>query len=137
MKKRREFCTRVMIVDDEAPCLSEMVYWLSRYDAVEIAGAFTASAALEAAQSVRPDVFFLDLSMPKMSGAELAKKILAQNPAARIVFVTAYAKELESAKGIPAFGTILKPVDGAKLDELMERLRASPPDTRRDIKAQP
>lgn len=127
---------RVMIVDDEAPCLSEMVYWLSRYGAVEIVGAFTASAsALEAAQSARPDVFFLDLSMPKMSGAELAKKILAQNPAARIVFVTAYAKELESAKGIPAFGTILKPVDGAKLDELMERLRARPPDTQRDAQA--
>ena len=35
---------RAMIVDDEAPALSELIYLLSRYGAVEIAGAFTASA---------------------------------------------------------------------------------------------
>jgi len=127
---------RAMIVDDEALALNELIYLLSRYGTVEIAGAFTASAsALEAAQSLRPDVFFLDLSMPRMSGAELAKYILAQIPTARIVFVTAYAKELESVKGIPAYGILLKPVSGAKLDELMDRLRARPPETKRDAKA--
>ncbi len=127
---------RAMVVDDEAPALSEMIYWLSRYGDVEIAGAFTASeTALEAAQDIRPDVFFLDLSMPKMTGAELAKKILAQNSAARIVFITAYAKELENAKDIPAFASLLKPVKGPMLDELMERLRASSTDTKRDAKA--
>lgn len=127
---------RAMVVDDEALTLNELIYLLSRYGTVEIAGAFTASvSALEAAESIRPDVFFLDLSMPVMSGAELAKKILAQNPAACIVFVTAYAKELERAKGIPAFGTLLKPVSSARLDELMERLRARPPDTQRDAQA--
>ncbi|MBP7892224.1 MAG: response regulator [Firmicutes bacterium] len=116
---------RAMIVDDEAPALSELIYLLSRYGAVEIAGAFTASAtALEAAQSIRPDVFFLDLSMPRMNGAELARKILAQIPTARIVFVTAFAKELEGVKGIPAFGSLLKPVNSERLDELMEQLRA-------------
>ena len=116
---------RAMIVDDEAPALSELIYLLSRYGAVEIAGAFTASAtALEAAQSIRPDVFFLDLSMPRMNGAELAQKILAQIPTARIVFVTAFAKELEGVKGIPAIGSLLKPVNSERLDELMEQLRA-------------
>ena len=113
---------RAMIVDDEAPALGELIYLLSRYGAVEIAGAFTASAS--AVQSIRPDVFFLDLSMPRMNGAELAQKILAQIPTARIVFVTAFAKELEGVKGIPAFGSLLKPVNSAKLDELIERLRA-------------
>ena len=36
---------RAMIVDDEAPALGELIYLLSRYGAVEIAGAFTASAS--------------------------------------------------------------------------------------------
>jgi two-component SAPR family response regulator len=117
---------RAMIVDDEAPALGELIYLLSRYGDVEIAGAFTApEAALETAPSLRPDVFFLDLSMPKLSGAELAKQILAENPAARIVFVTAYAKELEDMKGIPLFGSLLKPISGARMDELTERLRAA------------
>lgn len=121
---------RAMIVDDEPLCLSDMIYLLSRSGAVEIAGAFTEPAsALEAAPRIRPDVFFLDLSMPRMNGAELAKQILAQIPTARIVFVTAYAKELEGAKGIPAFASLLKPVNGPMLNELLERLRASPPDT--------
>lgn len=118
---------RAMIVDDEPLCLNDMIYLLSRSGTVEIAGAFTEPAsALEAALKIRPDVFFLDLVMPRMSGAELAKQILAQIPAARIVFVTAFAKELESVKGIPAFGSLYKPVSGDMLGELLSRLRAEP-----------
>ncbi len=98
---------RVMVVDDEQPCLDDIIYMLSFHTDVEIAGAFTKPLeALEAAPDIRPDALFLDLCMSKMTGAELAKKILAQIPTARIVFVTAYAKELEGVKGIPAYGSL-------------------------------
>lgn len=119
---------RVMIVDDEQPCLDEMVYMLSRCNDVEIAGAYTRPAeALEAAERSVPDALFLDLFMPKMTGAELAGKILARHPAARLIFVTAYARELAAVKDIPAVGSLLKPVADEKLDEMLARLRASPP----------
>lgn len=127
---------RAMLVDDEPLCLNDLIYLLSCCGGVEIAGAFTApEAALSATPALRPDVFFLDLNMPRMNGAQLAQRILAQIPTARIVFVTALAKELEGVKGIPAFASLLKPVSGERLGELLERLRAIPPDTKRDAKA--
>jgi two-component SAPR family response regulator len=114
---------RVMIVDDEQPCLDDMVYLLSRYEGVEIAGSFTKPfEALEAAPVLKPDTLFLDLMMPKLGGAELAKKILALLPEVRLVFVTAYAKELETVRSLPVFGWLLKPVGSVKLSELMYRL---------------
>jgi two-component SAPR family response regulator len=120
---------RVMIVDDEQPCLDDMTFLLSRYDGIEIAGAFTRpEEALDAASVLKPDALFLDLMMPKLSGAELAKKILVLLPQARLVFVTAYAKELDNVRGLPVFGSLLKPVGNAKLNELMKRLGAAPYD---------
>lgn len=116
---------RVMIVDDEPPCLDDTVYLLSRYEDVEIAGAYTKPLeALGAAPAICPDVLFLDYSMPKMNGAELAKKVLALLPAARVVFVTAYAKEVAGVKGLPVFANLLKPLHGDKLSEVLNRLRA-------------
>lgn len=119
---------RVMIVDDEPLCLDDTVYMLSRYEDVEIAGAFTKPLeALEAAPNIKPDALFFDLSMPHLNGAELAKKVLAQFPCAKLVFVTAFAKELAEVKDVPIFASLLKPLDDARLLEVLDRLRAAPP----------
>ncbi len=119
---------RVMIVDDEQLCLDDTVYMLSRHDDVEIVGAFTKPLeALEAASALRPDALFFDLSMPQLNGAELAKKVLVQFPAAKLVFVTAFAKELAEVKDVPIFASLLKPLDDERLMEVLIRLRASPP----------
>jgi two-component system LytT family response regulator len=116
-----------MIVDDEPLCLDDTVYMLSRYEDVEIAGAFTKPLeALEAVSAICPDVLFLDYSMPKMNGAELAKKVLAQFPRAKLVFVTAFAKELSEVKNVPIFASLLKPLDDVRLREVLARLRAGP-----------
>ena len=50
-----------------------------------------------------------------MNGAELAQKILAQIPTARIVFVTAFAKSLKALRAYRPSEASLKPVNGAKL----------------------
>jgi two-component system LytT family response regulator/two-component system response regulator LytT len=114
-----------MIVDDEKPCLEDLSFLLSHCDGIEISGAFThPEEALAAVKALRPDVLFLDLKMPKLSGAELARKALALLPDLRLVFVTAYTKELENVRGLPVFGSLLKPVGNTKLNELMDRLRA-------------
>lgn len=115
----------MMVVDDERLCLNELVYMLSLFSGVEISGAFTNPVeALEAAKHAMPDLLFLDLAMPKMHGAELAKRIIEINPSARLVFVTAHVKELECTRNIPAFGSLLKPVSDKRLNELMERFKA-------------
>jgi len=113
-----------MVVDDEPFCLDDMVYLLSRFEDVEIAGACTKPLeALETAPAIRPDVLFLDYSMPTMNGAELAKKLLAFLPCVCIVFVTAYAKEVAGISGLPVFASLLKPLHENKLAEVLDRLR--------------
>ncbi len=115
---------RVLVVDDEKPCLDELVFMLEKQENVEIAGAFTSPLeALKASAAVKPDAAFLDLSMPRLSGADLARELTAHIPGLKIVFVTAYAKELKKLKDSPASGSLLKPVSEAKLKELLRRLQ--------------
>lgn len=114
---------RILVVDDEKPCLDELVYMLSKQENMEIAGAFTSPLkALEASAGLKPDAAFLDLSMPHLSGAELAREMLVRSPGLKVVFVTAYAKELAKLRDSPAIGSIQKPVSEAKLQELLRRL---------------
>lgn len=111
---------RILVVDDEKHCLDELVYMLSKQENVEIAGAFTSpSEALEASADMKLDAAFLDLSMPHLNGAELARKMLTRSPDLKIVFVTAYGKELANLRDNPAFVSLLKPVSEAKLHNLM------------------
>ena len=111
---------RILVVDDERPCLNELVYMLSKQENVEISGAFTSPLeALEVSGNLKPDAAFLDLSMPHMGGAELAKELLAHNPGLKVVFVTAYAKELAGLRDNPAIGSLLKPISEVKLREVI------------------
>lgn len=114
---------RVLAVDDEKPCLDELVYLLKKQENLEVVGAFTNPAEARAAtKGLRPDVAFLDLVMPHLGGVELAREMLALVPGLKIVFVTAYAKELSALKNNPACGSLLKPVSEMKLQELLRRL---------------
>lgn len=114
---------RILVVDDEKPCLDELVYLLSKQDGVILAGAFTDPVeALEASANLKPDAVFLDLSMPRMNGADLAKRMIASSPDLKVVFVTAYAKELAKLGGNPALGSLLKPVGETRLHDLLQRL---------------
>lgn len=114
---------RILVVDDERPCLEELVYMLSKQENVEITGVFTSPLeALQRSAALSPDVAILDLSMPRMGGAELAKKMLALDPDLKVVFVTAYLKELQKLWDSPAIGSLLKPVSEAKLREVLHRL---------------
>ena len=114
---------RILVVDDEHPCLDELVYLLSKQENVEIVGAFTGSLeALKASEDLKPDAAFLDLSMPHMGGAELAGKMVALTPSTKIVFVTAYARELRRLRDNPSVGSILKPLSEARLREMLRLL---------------
>ena len=114
---------RIFVVDDEKPCLDELVYMLSKQEDMEIVGAFTNPVkAFEALADLKPDAAFLDLSMTRLNGAQLAARMHANSPALKIVFVTAYAKELAKLGDSPTVGSLLKPVSEAKLQELLRRI---------------
>jgi two-component SAPR family response regulator len=116
---------RVLLVDDEEPCLEEFRWQLRKYPELEVTGAFTQPrAALESAAESRPDAVFLDIDMPGVSGLELALKIQAQCPGAIVIFVTAHAQyALEAFNAFP-LDFLLKPVKEARLDKTVRRLCA-------------
>nr|WP_303740650.1 response regulator [Lutispora saccharofermentans] len=114
---------RVLVVDDEKPCLDELVYILSGQENIEIVGAFTSPReALQASATLNPGVAFIDLIMPNLNGAKLATELLERNPALKIVFVTAYRKELARIRNSPAVFSLLKPISRLKLQEFLRRL---------------
>ncbi len=86
------------------------------------------AAAVEAALAHRPQVLFLDIRMPGMSGLEAAQAIAEDWPdevaAPLIVFVTAYDQYALEAFAHAAVDYLLKPVDGARLAQTCGRASA-------------
>jgi DNA-binding NarL/FixJ family response regulator len=68
-------------------------------------------AALRAADSLRPDVIVLDISMPGMSGLEVAARLKAAGSEAALVFLTILNDEeiILAARDVGAVGYVLKP----------------------------
>lgn len=82
------------------------------------------AGALEAIAELRPDVAFLDIRMPGLSGMEVAAAAAEASPGTRIVFVTAYDQYAVDAFERGAIDYLLKPVAPARLEATVQRLQA-------------
>jgi DNA-binding LytR/AlgR family response regulator len=82
-------------------------------------------AALEAIDQHRPDLAFLDIQMPEMTGVEVAKS-LAANPELKchVVFVTAFDQYAVEAFETDAVDYVLKPYSDERLKAAVDRLQA-------------
>ncbi|HUR89733.1 MAG TPA: response regulator, partial [Ramlibacter sp.] len=81
--------------------------------------------ALARADELRPDVMFLDIRMPGMTGIEAAREILAlPGWQGEIVFVTAYDEYAVSAFEHGALDYLLKPVEADRLVQTAQRVKA-------------
>jgi DNA-binding LytR/AlgR family response regulator len=93
-----------------------------------VASARNGREAVEQFEAIVPDVCFLDVHMPGMSGIEAARRI---GKRAHIVFVTAYDQYAVEAFAQGVLDYLVKPVEAARLDEtvvrLRERLRSAQP----------
>lgn len=81
-------------------------------------------AALEAARAHRPDVAFLDIRMPGMSGMDVARELIEFDNPPLVVFVTAYDQFALEAFERAAVDYVLKPVQHERLEATVERLKA-------------
>ena len=117
-----------IIVDDERPALDVLRLFLEKTDQIHIVGAFqSAASALEEMQSLRPDVAFLDIDMPDMTGLELAGKIIDLGIDTEIVFVTAYDRYALEAFRVNAIDYILKPFSSDDIEQAVARLKKVKP----------
>jgi two-component system, LytTR family, response regulator len=114
--------TRVLLVDDEEPARALLREILSAVPGVEIAGeAANGFEAVRTASEKKPDVAFLDIEMPKLTGFEVAELL---PPEVAVVFVTAYDKYALRAFEIHAVDYVLKPYREDRLREALDRARA-------------
>ena len=116
---------RAMIVDDEAPARSELRFLLEETGRVDaIVEASSARDAVEKLMDGRPDVLFLDISMPKTNGMQLAEALhKLKNPPA-VVFVTAYSEYALEAFDVDAVDYLMKPVETERLEHALDKVIA-------------
>ncbi|WUR13895.1 LytTR family DNA-binding domain-containing protein [[Empedobacter] haloabium] len=118
--------TRALIADDE-PHLAHYLrdQLLALWPGLAIVG--MARNGIEAAAAIadlEPDLAFLDIQMPGLSGLEVAQGIEGRT---RVVFVTAFDEYALQAFEHAALDYVLKPVTTARLAKTVARLRAAPP----------
>lgn len=72
----------------------------------------------EAIQSLKPDLVFTDVEMPRLDGLEMLRKL--ENPEFEVVFITAFDKYAIGALRLSALDYLLKPLNPAELDATVE-----------------
>jgi two-component system LytT family response regulator len=120
---------RVLVVDDEEPARAILAEYLSREPNVEIIGQCrNGFEAVKAVAQLRPDLVFLDVQMPKLSGFEVLE-LIGRDVA--VVFVTAFDEYAVRAFEVNAVDYLLKPVApervAAALVRARERVRTAAP----------
>ena len=116
---------RILIADDHelfrrciAAELTQVPGWVVAADAAN--GRDAAAAAAE----IKPDIIVLDLTMPELNGLEAARKIIAADPAARILILTAHESEqvVREVLSAGARGYVLKSDAGRVLVTAVQAL---------------
>ena len=114
---------RVLIVDDEPLALENLRLQLQDESDIEIVGECTnAIEAIGVIHKIRPDIVFLDIQMPRISGLEMVG-MLDQQHRPHTVFLTAFEEYAVQAFEQCAFDYLLKPIQAARLQKTLARLR--------------
>jgi two-component system LytT family response regulator len=125
---------KVMIVDDEKLALSRLTRLLNDEGIEDIKSFDTPSEALIEATKTKFDVVFLDISMPQMSGLELANAILSLEPKTFIVFQTAHSEYAIEAFKIGGIDYLMKPIESDDIKRVVEKIKSFKKDSSNDEK---
>ena len=116
----KEFKT--IVIDDERLAREELKNVLSDFPEIKIIGeAQNGDEGIERIIELKPDLIFLDISMPGMSGFEMLKR-LEEIP--YVIFVTAYDEYALKAFEVDALDYIMKPVDPERVGEAIDKLKS-------------
>jgi two-component system LytT family response regulator len=115
---------KAMIVDDEPLAREGLIMRLQTNEHIDIiASCASANEAKLTIAQLMPDVIFLDIEMPGMSGIDLARWLQANvEGTCKIVFVTAYREFALNAFDFEAFDYLLKPFGDERLEACVGRL---------------
>ena len=112
---------KTIIVEDEKLARDLIREYLEKYDDFEILGEFEDGfSGLKAINGMKPDLVFLDIQMPKLTGFEMLE-LLEHHPA--IIFTTAYDQYALKAFEHNALDYLLKPYSEARFKEALDKAR--------------
>jgi len=114
---------RTLLVDDHQACIDELQCVLKPFSFIKIVGTHTNPLKVTGiVEEERPDLIFLDIEMPGISGLELAGQIREIHKACTVIFVTAYDRYAIQAIKESVYDYLLKPVDPDELEATLNRL---------------
>jgi two-component system response regulator AlgR len=115
---------KTLIVDDEPLAIERMQILCARIPALQLVGtAQDGEAALRLIPALEPDLIFLDIAMPGMTGIDVANALEGQSKAPAVVFVTAFDQFAVAAFDAAAIDYLLKPVAPERLEKAVARVQ--------------
>lgn len=116
-----------LIVDDESLAREELNYLIDSAGGVEVlAQGSNGIEAVDLIERLHPDVVFLDVQMPGLDGFAVLKRLLESHSVEQmpqIIFATAFDQYAVRAFDVNAIDYLLKPFDGARVQQAIERAR--------------
>lgn len=114
---------RVLLVDDEAPARAKVRRLLEAEARVELVGeAVDGLQAVALVRDLKPDLLFLDIQMPGLTGFEVVEALGEPRP--QVIFATAFDRFAMDAFEAEAVDYLLKPFDGPRLTRALDRALA-------------
>lgn len=115
---------KTLIVDNDPSDVQSLVKHLKGYAHIEVAGVcYNAEKGLMAMKELQPDLLFLDVEMPDMTGLDFIEHLdTATRRQCKIVVYTAYADYMLEALRKHAVDFLLKPIDTDDLDGIIQRI---------------
>jgi len=119
---------RAVIIDDERLARVELRRLLTAHAEVEVVGeAQSAEQAMETISNLSPDLIFLDIQMPGVTGFELLERL---DDVPQVIFTTAYDQYAVRAFEANALDYLMKPIAPARLATALARVRPRRPKSR-------
>ena len=112
-----------MIVDDESLALSRLKRLLNENGIEDITAFDNPIEALKEVTKTKFDAVFLDISMPNITGLELADSIMQLEPKTFIIFQTAYSEFALDAYKSGGMAYLMKPIESNDIKNILEKIR--------------
>jgi len=113
-----------VVADDEQLARDELCFLLNQLGSIEVVG--VAANGVDAVEEIArhaPDLAFLDVQMPGLTGFEVARRLVGPGTGPGVIFVTAFDQRAIEAFEVNAVDYLLKPVDARRLETAVARAR--------------